>query len=162
IVHSLGGDVRILRAGETSCRMEIDLPAAFPVQRIETARKQPPRSSSLTAILLEPELASQRHLVAYWSGRGHRAIPVSSEGEAFELLRRLKIDVVLCAIRTASGSWVDFFDRVRAQTKNFVLLTDGIESDASTLFPEGEGFVLHKPFETGELEKLIERIEQQL
>lgn len=161
IVHSLGGDVRILRAGETSCRMEIDLPAAFPVQRTETRRRSVSQPSSLTAILLEPEIAAQRHLVAHWSGRGHRAVPVSSEGEAFELLRRLKIEVVFCAIRTRTGSWVDFFDRVRHQTPNFVLLTDGIDSDAQTLFPEGEGFVLHKPFETGELEKLIDRIEQQ-
>jgi C4-dicarboxylate-specific signal transduction histidine kinase len=164
ILHSLGGDVRIHRAGETSCRMEIEFPAAFPAQRQPDLRaRTKPRSESLTAILLEPDLAAQRRLVSYLASRGHRAIPVTSEGEALELLRRLRIQAIFCAVRTGAGpttgNWADFFERTRHMARNFVLLSDGIDTDASTLFPQGEGFVLHKPLETGELERLLDRLE---
>jgi C4-dicarboxylate-specific signal transduction histidine kinase len=164
ILHSLGGDVRIHRAGETSCRMEIEFPAAFPAQRQPDSRaRAKPRSESLTALLLEPDLAAQRRLVSYLASRGHRAIPVTSEGEAIELLRRLKIHVIFCAVRTGAGptmgNWADFFERTRHLARRFVLLSDGIDTDAATLFPEGEGYVLHKPLETGELERLLDRLE---
>lgn len=164
ILHSLGGDLRIHRAGETSCRMEIEFPAAFPTQRQAEPRSRPKkRTESLTAILLEPDLAAQRRLVSYLASKGHRAIPVTSEGEAMELLRRLRIHAIFCAVRTgagpATGNWADFFDRTRHMARNFVLLSDGIDTEASTLFPNGEGYVLHKPLETGELDRLLDRME---
>ncbi|MBL8234742.1 MAG: GAF domain-containing protein [Bryobacterales bacterium] len=163
ILHSLGGDVRIHRAGETSCRMEIELPAVFPVQRPAEVPSRSNRTESLTALLLEPDPAAQRRLVSFLATRSHRAIPVTSEGEALELLRRLRIDVIFCAVRTGpgpvSGNWADFFDRTRNMARVFVLLSDGIDTEASTLFPNGEGFVIHKPLETGELERLLDRMD---
>ncbi|MCS7024550.1 MAG: GAF domain-containing protein [Bryobacteraceae bacterium] len=164
ILHSLGGEVRIQRAGETSCRMEIELPAVIPTQKPVPARgRGTARAESLTAIVLEPDLAAQRRLVSFLADRNHRAIPLSSEGEAFELLRRMRIDVIFCAVRTGSGpmsgNWADFFDRARSLARTFVLLSDSVDTDASTLFPHGEGYVLHKPLETGELERLLDRLE---
>ncbi|MCC6364675.1 MAG: GAF domain-containing protein [Bryobacterales bacterium] len=164
ILHSLGGDVRILQAGENACRMEIDLPAAFHVHSAETAvqAKAAHNSRTLTAIILEPDSAAQRRLVSFWTSRSHRAVPISTEAEAVELFRRLKIDIIFCAVRLPGSNWVEFFDRVRDQVPAFVLLTDGVDSDASTLFPQGEGFVLRKPMEAGEMDRLLERLEQHI
>ncbi|MCZ2151244.1 MAG: GAF domain-containing protein [Bryobacterales bacterium] len=164
ILHSLGGDVRILQACENACRMEIDLPAAFHVPSSETAAraKAVPSSRTLTAIILEPDPAAQRRLVSFWTSRGHRAVPIHTEAEAVELFRRLKIDIIFCAVRLPGGNWVEFFDRVRDQVPAFVLLTDGLDSDASTLFPQGEGFVLRKPMEAGEMDRLLDRLEQRI
>ncbi|HUQ92189.1 MAG TPA: GAF domain-containing protein [Bryobacteraceae bacterium] len=163
ILHGVGGDVRILHAGETSCRMEIDLQAAFPGEAPGAKPAGASRTSrTLTAILLEPDPAAQHRLVSYWTSRGHRAVPVNNEAEAQELLRRLRIDVLFCAVRIPGGDWVEFFDRIRGQVPAFVLLTDGIHSDASTLFPDGDGFVLRKPMESGEMDRLLDRIGQHM
>jgi len=161
IVHSMGGEVRIVRAAENSCRIEIDLPAAFPAHQGATAPSDDDRlpTRALTALILEPEASSQRRLISYWTSRHHRAVPIHNEAEALELLRRLKIDVIFCAIRTAGGNWVEFFDRVRDQIPAFVLLAEGLSSDATTLFPDGEGFVLRKPLEAGEMDRILDRIE---
>lgn len=161
IVHSMGGEVRIVRAAENSCRIEIDLPAAFPTQEAagpsQSGEREPARA--LTALILEPEASSQRRLISYWTSRHHRAVPIHNEAEALELLRRLRIDVIFCAIRTAGGNWVEFFDRVRGQVPAFVLLAEGLGSDAATLFPDSEGFVLRKPLEAGEMDRMLDRIE---
>ncbi|MCC6392712.1 MAG: GAF domain-containing protein [Bryobacterales bacterium] len=164
ILHSLGGDVRILQAAENACRMEIDLPAAFHVPSSEAAPRVRTvhNSRTLTAIILEPDPTAQRRLVSLWTSRSHRAVPIHTEAEAVELFRRLKIDIIFCAVRLPGSNWVEFFDRVRDQVPAFVLLTDGLDSDASTLFPQGEGFVLRKPMEAGEMDRLLDRLEQRI
>jgi hypothetical protein len=41
----------------------------------------------------------------------------------------------------------------------FVLLTEGLGSDAVSLFPDGDGFVLRKPLEAGDMGRMLDRIE---
>ncbi len=164
ILHGQGGDIRIVRAGEHSCRLEIDLPAAFPAEQAPAAKQNGARrvSRPLTALIVEPDVLNQRRLISYWAGRKHRAVPMANEDEALELLRRIKMDVVFCAVRIGGGNWVEFFDQVRNQVAVFVLLADGMESDVKTLFPEGEGLLLRKPMEAGEMDRLLDRIEQRV
>ncbi|MBL8178214.1 MAG: GAF domain-containing protein [Bryobacterales bacterium] len=164
ILHGQGGDIRVVRAGENSCRLEVDLPAAFPEEAAPAAGQNGHKrgSRALTALILEPDVLHQRRLISYWAGRKHRAVPVVNETEALELLRRVRIDVVFCAVRIGAGNWVEFFDQVRNQVAVFVLLADGMESDASTLFPDGEGLLLRKPMEAGEMDRLLGRIEQRV
>lgn len=164
ILHGQGGDIRIVRAGEHSCRLEIDLPAAFPAEQAPAAKPNGARrvSRPLTALIVEPDVLNQRRLISYWAGRKHRAVPMANEDEALELLRRIKMDVVFCAVRIGGGNWVEFFDQVRNQVAVFVLLADGMESDVKTLFPEGEGLLLRKPMEAGEMDRLLDRIEQRV
>lgn len=164
ILHGQGGDIRIVRAAEHSCRLEIDMPAAFPAEVTPPAGQNGGKrgSRALTALIVEPDVLNQRRLISYWAGRKHRAVPVSNESEALELLRRVKIDVVFCAVRIGAGNWVELFDQVRTQVAVFVLLADGMDSDANTLFPEGEGLLLRKPLESGEMDRLLGRIEQRV
>src|SRR5262249_32130113 len=125
VLHGLGGDVTIVSGTESSCVMEIQAPAAFASPRPAGPEKEPAAARRrLTAILLEPDVAAQRRLVSFWTSRGHRAVPVQNEAEALELLRRLKIDAVFCAVRFGPTSWVDFFDRVQELVPAFVLLTE--------------------------------------
>jgi two-component SAPR family response regulator len=116
----------------------------------------------LTALLLDTDAAARRRLVADWTSRGHRAVPVQNETEALDLLRLVRIDAIFCAVRIAGNSWVDFFDKARHLTPVFVLMPDGLDSDVSRFFPEGEGLILRKPMETGEMDRLLDQIEQRL
>ncbi len=159
ILHSLGGEVRILGAGEGTCRLEIELPAAFPAQQTLQIQAPAGNTRTLTAILLDPDVTARRRLVADWSGRGHRAIPVQNEAEALELARLIRIDAIFCAVRIGSSSWVDFFDKIRDFAPAFILMPDGMDTDASRFFPEGEGLILRKPLETGEMDRLLDKIE---
>jgi signal transduction histidine kinase len=163
LIHSLGGELRILGAGEGTCRLEIDLPSVFPSQTIGRRPPKPEGSSRvLTALLLDTDAAARRRLVADWTSRGHRAVPVQNETEALDLLRLVRIDAIFCAVRIAGNSWVDFFDKARRLTPVFVLMPDGLDSDVSRFFPEGEGLILRKPMETGEMDRLLDQIEQRL
>jgi CheY-like chemotaxis protein len=166
ILHGLGGDVRILRSGEMACRLEIELPPAFPVEAGMPAAggedEEDGSARTLTAMVLEPDPAEQRRLLSYWSGRGHRAIPISNVAEAVELLRRIRLEVVFCAVRIGGSNWVEFFDAVRDKVPVFILLADVVDPDALTLFPQNEGMVLRKPVEAGELNRLIERVQRRL
>lgn len=165
ILQAMGGDVRIFPAGESACRMEITLPAAFdPAARAPQPKEPQGRKlhRAMTAILLEPDAAEQRRLMALWSSHGHRAVPVGSAAEAVELLRRLRVDVVFCSVQVGTSNWLEIFERVRELVPAFVLLVEGAEADAATLFPESDGFLLRKPVEAGEMDRLIEKIERQV
>ena len=86
-------------------------------------------------------------------------MPVANEAEGVELANRLRIDAIFCAVRVGDASWVEIFERTRERVPSFILLTEGMDSDESALFPEGEGLVLRKPVDTGDVARLLERIE---
>lgn len=168
IVHGMGGDIRVLSAGESACRIEMDFPVAVPAASREPAERAgrdeaaPQLPATLTALILEPDPATQKRLISFWTARKNRAIPVHNDTEALELMRRFRIDVIFCAVRIGGGNWVDFFDRVREQAPVFVLVADAIDPDETLFFPQEEGLMLRKPVESGEFSRLLDRIAHRL
>ncbi len=156
IVRGNGGDLKLAASGG-QCRIEMTMPEAFP-EAAPAGRKRLDRA--LTALLLEPDVALQRRLVSLWTAHGHRAMPVSNEAEGVELANRIRVDALFCAVRMGSASWVEIFERTRERVPAFVLLAEGTGSEEVTLFPEGEGLVLRKPVEAGDVARLLERIEE--
>ncbi|MBI3208347.1 MAG: GAF domain-containing protein [Candidatus Solibacter usitatus] len=158
IIHALGGDIRVVSAGESACRIEIDFPAAFPADSVSREALPNLSAASLTAIVLEPDSSSQKRLVSYVSSRRHRAIPVHNATEALELLTRFRVDIVFSAMKVGSSTWTDFYDQVAGKVGTFVLMTDSFEAEARKVFPQGGGYILRKPLDVGDIEDLLRTI----
>ncbi len=161
IIQSHGGEIRFVRTPEARAAFEIELPAApQTAANFETA--SPARRENrpqITVLVVEPEEVTQRHLTALLSSRGHRVVPVSDGEQAADLARRMGFDAIFSSIHIAGSNWVEFYERVHNQTGAFVLLAEGYDSDLANSLPADFGFVLHKPIDEAEFDRLLGAIE---
>jgi CheY-like chemotaxis protein len=171
IIQSHGGEIRFetLRKVATEARIEVELPRAQ--QQPDAARESegaPSRravamhhpSLRMTVLVIEPDLVSQRNFVSWMARRGHRVIPVRSPDEAFDLVQRVKCDMVACASRMPGFHWHAFYEKVRANTDAFVLLLDS--NSVGHAFAAGEGYVLRKPLYEAEFDQVMDAVTAQL
>jgi CheY-like chemotaxis protein len=159
IVQSHGGDFRAVRISPTQARFEIELPLAGR----EPAALGPSGGSAprqLTVLLVEPDVRVQRQLVRMLSDRGDRVVPVASAEEGGDMTLRMRFDIALCAMRLPGLNWLEFFERVRRQVGAFALLTEGFDADLARVFQGGEGFVLSKPVDEAELQRVCRSVEE--
>jgi CheY-like chemotaxis protein len=110
-------------------------------------------------MLIEPDAAEQRKLLAMLSVRGHRAIPVDNAEEAADMVQRMPFDVIFCTIRLPGLTWIEFFKRVRRRIQAFVLLTESYDSAAGGVLKDGTGFILRKPLQEKELDSILAEVE---
>jgi CheY-like chemotaxis protein len=145
-----------LRVSPTEARFEVEIPYLETKATIAppTGMESRALARQLTVLLVEPDLRLQKQIVQMLSDRGDRVVPVVSAEEAADLAVRLRFDLTLCAVRLPGLNWVEFFERVRRQVGTFVLLTEGYDSDLARAFQGGEGFVLAKPVDSAELDKI--------
>jgi signal transduction histidine kinase len=160
IAQSHGGDIRFFETSPTGYRYEFELPVYHAPLPTDTAIA-PSRNASrvLTAILIEPDAAEQRRLLALLSARGHRIVPADGAEEAADLAQRMPFDAIFCSVRLPGLSWIEFFKRVRRRVSGFILLTESTDSDTGGLLKDGGGFVLRKPLEESELDSVLAEIE---
>jgi len=116
-------------------------------------------SRPLTVLLVEPDAAAQRKLLSFLTARGHRGVPVASAEEAMDMVHRLRFEIVFCAVRLPGLNWVELFEKIRRHVGAFVLVTEGFDADLSRAFKGGEGYLLSKPIEEAEVQKLLASIE---
>ncbi len=160
IIQSHGGEFRAVRVSPVQARFDIELPV------VETASGAPPgagapgRSRQLTVLVVDPDAKVQRQLLQLLGERGDRVVPVSNAEEGVDLVQRIRFDIALCAVRQPGLNWVEFFERVRYRVGGFVLLTDGVDTDLTRAFQGGEGFVLSKPIDEGEVLRLCRAVEE--
>ena len=161
ILRSHGGEVRYQSDPATGSRFEVDLPLAPEPTReqAESDHRQRRSAKQLTVLLVEPEPAIERHLITLLSARRHRVVPASGGGEAVDLARRLSFDIALSSMHLPGSNWVDFYERIRNLASNFVLLTEGYNADVSHAFQASDAFVLSKPIDEGEFDRLLSTIE---
>lgn len=158
VVQNHGGDIRFVKPSQRQCRFEVDLPlATAPESRSADGIRQ--RARRYTTMVVEPDAAMCRQLVAALSARNHRVVPVISAEEGVDLVQRVRFDAVMCSMRLPGLNWVEFFERVREQAGAFVLLTEGYDPALSRTFSGAEGFVLSKPLNETELDKLLSEVE---
>jgi len=161
ILESHGGEVQFQTPSEASSAFEIVLPLYEPTQSglasLESS-KLPPRQ--LTTILIEPDPSALRKLLAGLSARGHRAVPVNNAEEAVELAHRLKFDVAFCSMRLPGMNWVDFFQKVKLEITSFVLVAERQDSELTRAFKGSDGYVLTRPIDETEVQRLIATIEE--
>jgi CheY-like chemotaxis protein len=161
IIRSYGGEVRVVSGADGECRLEIEFPLAPPTPTPgATATVHPGTVTALyTVLVVEPDPAVRQSLVTLLSARACRVVPTSSAEQSLELIQRLRFDLVFCAVRLPGLNWIEFCEQVRNQTKSFVLLTEGFDTEASRYFPDGEGWVLSKPVQEADLDRLLDRLE---
>jgi C4-dicarboxylate-specific signal transduction histidine kinase/ActR/RegA family two-component response regulator len=160
IIQSHGGEMRLSTPGPRVQRFEVELPLAGDPHA--TKPRRAPRTRQLTALVVEPDAALQRGLVAELSERDYRVVPVATAEEGMDLSQRLRFDVVLCSVRLPGLNWVEFSERVREHISVFVLMTDGYDVDLARAFRSGEGLVLSKPVQPADLERVLTEAEARI
>jgi CheY-like chemotaxis protein len=113
----------------------------------------------MTALVMEPDETVQRQLLALMTSRNYRVVPVRSADEGIDLAQRMRFEVAFCSVRLPGLNWVELYDRVHSQVGAFVLVADGYDPELALSF-RGEGrFVLSKPIEEAQLDRILEWVE---
>lgn len=169
LLQSHGGDLRfrLERIGRFCYEAEIPSLAAASEQ-LDDMQDVPTARGKTTALLVEPELQTQRRLLALFGEKGNRLIPVASIEEAAELVEKLRFDVVFSCSRPEGGTWVELFHRVHHRTMHFVLLSEGTldpaqngadQNGVAELMDGRSASVLAKPIQEEEIQRLLERLQ---
>jgi len=157
IVQNHGGELRV-RSQNGGMSFDVDLPLApgidpRPVRSASAAGRR-----ALTLLLVDADLGAQRQLLGLLSARGHRVVPARPE-EAADLAHRLRFDGVVWALRPGGAKWSDFQERLRELIPTFVLVSDGYDADLAASLQESGGFLLGRPLEEPELERVLGAVE---
>ena len=160
IIHSHGGEFRVVRISPAEARFDVELPVVDSRADRAAAGDLGEAGRQLTVLVVEPDSKVQRQLVQLLGARGDRVVPISSAEEGVDVIERLHFDMVVCAVRLPGMNWLEFFERVRRHVGGLVLLTDAFHSDAAASFRGGEMFTLRKPIDEAELQKICHSIEE--
>ncbi len=115
-----------------------------------------------TILAVEPDSLVSRRLLGSLSSRGHRVVPVRSAEEALDLSPRLRFDLLFSSARLPSMNWVELYERTKEQVGAFVLLSEVQDSDIARVFPGGNGLLLRKPIEEGEIDRVLDAAAERL
>jgi signal transduction histidine kinase len=159
IIESHGGEFRVVRTSPAQARFDIELPVIEARQTRSGGSDLSEAIRQLTVLVVEPDSKVQRQLVQMLGDRGDRVVPVSSAEEGLDIVERLRFDMVICAVRLPSLNWVTFCERVRLRVGGFVLLTDAFNSDVGRAFRNSEGYVLSKPVDETDLQRICRAVE---
>jgi signal transduction histidine kinase/CheY-like chemotaxis protein len=161
IVLNHGGAMRFtMRAGLAS--FEVELPVIVRDEAPSDPKSAGKRERTLTIMLVDPDPGPQRQILGLLSMRGHRVVPVAPE-EAADLAQRLRFDAVLWAMRLSSAGggakWSEFQERARASIGAFVMVSDGYDADLARSIEEGGNFLLGRPIQEAELDRILRQID---
>jgi len=163
VIAGHGGEVRLIEKNNAEPRFEVELPASIKDRALSTtaSARATPREFSrrMTALVIEPEEAAQRQILALLAARGYRVVPVTNSDTGLELAQRMRFDAAFCSIHAPGLNWVELSERLQSRTGGFILLSDGYDAELSADF-EGDGrFVLPKPVQEPELDRLLRLVE---
>jgi CheY-like chemotaxis protein len=161
VIAGHGGEVRLIEKNNAEPRFEVELPASMKDRAVAATPTAGARESSrrMTALVIEPEEPAQRQILGLLSGRGYRVVPVTNSDTGLELAQRMRFDAAFCSIHAPGLNWVELSERMQSRTGGFILLSDGYDAELSADF-EGDGrFVLPKPVQEPELERVLKLIE---
>jgi len=157
IVQNHGGELRV-RSQSGGMTFDVDLPLAPGID------PRPVRSAPmavrrvLTLMLVDVDLGAQRQLLGLLAARGHRVVPARPE-EAADLAHRLRFDGLVWALRPGGAKWSDFQERLRELIPTVVLVSDGYDADLAASLQESGGYLLGRPLEEPELERVLGAVE---
>ena len=155
IIAGHGGELRAISAPGADPRFEVELPRGARERLGRPAGQQESQDPSqpATALVIEPDEAVERHLLALLTARGYRVVPVESSDTGLDLAHRLRFDVVFCSVRAPGLNWVELSESLQTRVEGFVLLSDGYDPELAADF-EGDGrFVLAKPIDESHLDR---------
>ena len=159
LITGHGGEIRLVRQAGGDPAFQVELPCAAR----EKASGPAPDSvrdgaHTWTALVIEPAEAIQTQLRGLLADRGYRVVPVHSSDEGLDLAQRLRFDAIFCSVHAPGLNWVETAEHVRARVSGFVLLSDSYDADLSADFAGERRFVLAKPVDEKQLDRVLEAI----
>jgi len=156
IVRGNGGEIRF-RGGAGLALFELELPLAQDARSSASAEaRKPPRA--LTVMLVDPDTATQKQILGLLAARGHRGVPVAPR-EAVDLAQRLRFDAVFWLLSQGGATWTEFYDTIRGQSPVFVLVSDGWDSTLAQRLEQNQSFLLARPVQEAEMDRILAEIE---
>ncbi len=167
VIAGHGGEVRLIDRSNADPRFEIDLPvtskeragaaavAAANGHVFDVSRNQ-------TALVIEPDESAQRQILGLLSARGYRVVPVNNADTALDLAQRMRFEVAFCSVHAPGLNWVELSERMQARVGAFVLLSDGYDAELCADFEGDDRFVLAKPVQEPDLDRVLTSFEPSL
>ena len=87
---------------------------------------------------------------------------MSNSDAGLDLAQRMRFDVAFCSLHAPGLNWVEFAERLQSRVGGFVLLSDGYDAELTADFEGDRQFVLAKPLQEKELERILPLIEPPL
>jgi GAF domain-containing protein/CheY-like chemotaxis protein len=160
VIAGHGGEIRLIEKTNADPRFEVELPASMK-ERAAASPGGRARDTSrrMTVLVIEPDDGVQRQLLALLSTRGCRVVPVTNSDTGLDLASRMRFDAAFCSIHAPGLNWVELSERMYSRVGGFILLSDGYDAELAADF-EGEArFVLPKPLQEAELDRVLRLIE---
>jgi K+-sensing histidine kinase KdpD/CheY-like chemotaxis protein len=160
LITGHGGEIRLVQQSAGDPAFQVELPCA--------ARERPSGPApddgregahTLTALVIEPAEAIQTQLRDLLAVRGYRVVPVNSSDEGLDLAQRLRFDAIFCSVHAPGLNWVETAEQVKPRVGGFVLLSDSYNADLSADFAGDRRFVLAKPIDERQLDRVLEAIQ---
>jgi K+-sensing histidine kinase KdpD len=159
LIGGHGGEIRLVHDAGAGPAFQIELP------RSSDATSAPPQTDhsrdhthALTALVIEPADATQTQLRGLLAARRYRVVPVNSTDEGVDLAQRLRFDAVFCSVHAPGLNWIETSEHLKALVGGFVLLSDSYSASLSADFAGNGRFVLAKPIEERQLDRVLAAI----
>ena len=164
VIAGHGGEVRLIDKNNADPRFEVELPVTVKdrsgvtlqsssnVHGLELCRR-------MTALVIESDEAAQRQILALLATRGFRVVPVNNSDTGLDMAQRMRFDAAFCSVHAPGLNWVELSERMQSRVGAFVLLSDGYDSELCADFEDDERFVLAKPVQEPELERVLRSLE---
>jgi K+-sensing histidine kinase KdpD len=161
IVENHGGSIRTVQS-RNGAQFLIHLPlTSSDAVAVENPRPSRRLSRSLNLLLVEPDLASSRHALAVLGNRNQRVVPVTSAGEAIEILNRFRFDAILASVSVGDMEWSQFLESSKPHVAAIVALQESFDANVQQRTP-GAQFALRKPVEDAEIDEVLVQVEDLL
>jgi CheY-like chemotaxis protein len=168
VIAGHGGEVRLIEKSNADPRFEVDLPITAkervgPAAIAAAAQGHTYDSSrSMTALVIDNEESSHRQLLALLSARGFRVVPVDNADTGLELAQRMRFDLAFCSVHAPGLNWVELSERMYSRVGGFVLVSDRHDAELAADFEGERRFVLPRPIQEVELERVLRALEPSL
>jgi len=159
LITGHGGEIRLVQQAAGDPAFQVELPCA-PREKLSGPTPDNGRDGAhtWTALVIEPAEAIQTQLRGLLSDRGYRVVPVNSSDEGLDLAQRLRFDAIFCSVHAPGLNWVETAEQVKTRVSGFVLLSDSYNADLSAEFAGEQRFVLAKPVDEKQLDRVLEAI----
>jgi CheY-like chemotaxis protein len=159
LVTGHGGEIRLMQPADSDPAFQVELPCASRDTKDGTPSVNGDGLHTMTALVIEPAEAMQTQLRGLLAARGYRVVPVNSSDEGLDLAQRLRFDAVFCSVRAPGLNWVETAEHVKTRVGGFVLLADSYNADLAADFAGENRFVLAKPVDERQLDRVLEAIQ---